>query len=144
LGESSFNSRNSGRRASSLWRRPRIAPGSRWRNFPQAARIATETGLSRTGEEMAFRILWGFDLLVALVILYFFIIGLNDGSVSSFNIDLWAGVLLVVAGVIFGSFALESAGRSMPAKLILLVLAVPGALYLIFMLAILTLPGRWN
>jgi hypothetical protein len=32
----------------------------------------------------------------------------------------------------------------MPAKLILLVLAVPGALYLIFMLAILTLPGRWN
>jgi hypothetical protein len=73
-----------------------------------------------------------------------FVIGLNDGSVSSFNLDLWAGVLLVVAGVIFGSFALERAGRSMPAKLILLVLAVPGALYLIFMLAILTLPGRWN
>jgi hypothetical protein len=32
-----------------------------------------------------FRLLWGFDALIALVVLCFFFVGLADGSVSSFN-----------------------------------------------------------
>src|SRR5215217_3048043 len=34
---------------------------------------------------MAFWLLWGFDALIAAVVLYFFFAGLADGSVSSFN-----------------------------------------------------------
>ncbi len=33
-----------------------------------------------------FWILWGIDAIVALIAVYFFIVGLSDGSVSSFNI----------------------------------------------------------
>ena len=36
-----------------------------------------------------FRILFGIDTLVAVVALWFFVIGLGDGSVSSFNMLLW-------------------------------------------------------
>ncbi len=32
-----------------------------------------------------FWILWGIDFIVALIAVYFFIVGLGDGSVTSFN-----------------------------------------------------------
>ena len=37
---------------------------------------------------MLVRTLLGIDLLVALVVVYFFVIGLARGSVSSFNMNL--------------------------------------------------------
>ncbi|MEQ9606257.1 MAG: hypothetical protein RLN99_01165 [Kiloniellaceae bacterium] len=39
---------------------------------------------------MTFRLLLGLDSLAALVVAYFFLAGLADGSVSDFNIELWA------------------------------------------------------
>ncbi len=54
-----------------------------------------------------FWILWGIDAVVTLVALYFFFIGLSDGSVSSFNGGLWMGMLLglavILSAQIFGS-----------------------------------------
>jgi hypothetical protein len=92
----------------------------------------------------SFWLLWGFDVLIALVVLYFFVIGLADGSISSFNIGLWLLILLAVGGVVLGSLWLHSAGHSGAAKGVLLILAVPGLLFLLFFLSVLLLKPRWN
>jgi hypothetical protein len=80
---------------------------------------------------MLFRVLWWFDLLVAGVVSYFFLVGLTDGSVSSFNAGL-------------GSKALHAAGKAKLGVLLLLVLAVPGALAALFLILVLTTNPRWN
>jgi hypothetical protein len=57
---------------------------------------------------MKFWILWGWDALIAAVFVYFFLAGLADGSVSSFNMGLWLVTLGVLAVVMLGSLDVES------------------------------------
>ena len=92
----------------------------------------------------AFWVLWGFDALVAAVVLVFFFWGLADGSVSSFNMNLWLGMLAVVAAVVGGSLMLREAGRTGLATSVLLVLAIPGLAFALFLAAVLILQPRWN
>ena len=92
----------------------------------------------------AFWVLWGFDAVIAAVAVFFFIWGLSDGSVSSFNIVLWLCVLAVVGAVVGGSLALKNAGRVKTAVSVLLVLAIPGLGFTVFLLAVLILQPRWN
>ena len=75
---------------------------------------------------MKFWMLWGVDALIALVFVYFFLVGLGDGSVSSFNIGLWLVTLACLAAVVGGSLVLRANQRSGLAVTLLLVLAVPG------------------
>lgn len=91
-----------------------------------------------------FWILWGFDAILALVVLYFFFIGLADGSVSSFNMGLWLFLLAAVAAILLGSLWLKSHGRPGLAKGVLSILAIPGFLYVLFMLVVLITKPRWN
>jgi hypothetical protein len=91
-----------------------------------------------------YRILFGFDLLVALVAAYFFIVGLTDGSVSSFNIHLWMVLLAGVAFILGGSMFLTSRGYRGRASALLSVLAFPGFCFALFMLLVLILQPRWN
>ncbi|HLF62160.1 MAG TPA: hypothetical protein VI603_00300 [Saprospiraceae bacterium] len=91
-----------------------------------------------------FWILWGFDAIITLVVLYFFMIGLNDGSVSSFNMGLWLVILLALAGVMGGSLWLKSANHAGLAKVLLFLLAIPGLLYALFMLIVIIGKPRWN
>lgn len=91
-----------------------------------------------------FWILWGFDVLIALVVLYFFFIGLADGSVSSFNIGIWMLLLIGLAVVVLGSLALQSFGYVLLAKILLSLLAIPGLLYILFILFIMFGKPRWN
>ena len=93
---------------------------------------------------MKFWILWGFDAIIAAVVFYFFFAGLADGSVSSFNMGLWALILTVLGGIMLGSLALKSAGQKVVAVLVLLVLAVPSLLGGLLLLSILLLHPRWN
>jgi hypothetical protein len=93
---------------------------------------------------MMFWVPWGIALIVTALFLYFFVIGLADGSVSSFNIALWMVILLGVASVTGGSLLLKNSGRPGLAILLALVLAVPGLLALIFLLAVLITTTRWN
>jgi hypothetical protein len=93
---------------------------------------------------MKFWILWGFDALITLVALYFFVLGLMDGSVSSFNMGLWAAILLALAGIMGGSLLLRFSGHPTAAAILLAVLAVPGLLAGLFFLLILILKPRWN
>ena len=91
-----------------------------------------------------FRILWWFDALIAAVFLFFFFWGLADGTVSAFNIVLWLAILTCLAGILGGSRALRSKGHRRPAMGLLLILAIPGILGLIFFLAVAILHPRWN
>ena len=93
---------------------------------------------------MFFGILLAIDAVAALVILYFFLIGLADGSVSSFNMQLWLGTLAVVAAILGGGLALKAKGQRVAAHLVLLILATPAALYGLFVLSIIVFQPRWN
>ncbi len=92
----------------------------------------------------AFWVLWTIDALVALVFLYFFFVGLADGSVSSFNIGLWSVILLALGGIVLGSLRLRSAGRIRPAIKLLGLLAIPAIGVALLLLAVLITLPRWN
>lgn len=93
---------------------------------------------------MTFRVLLGLDLLAAAVLVYFFLAGLGDGSVSDFNIDLWIALLLGSA-IVFGSaLILRRAGWPRLANLVLAVPAVPLLLYGFFMLVVVLSGESWN
>lgn len=91
-----------------------------------------------------FWILWGIDALVALVAIYFFIVGLGDGSVSSFNGLLWLGILAGLAAVMGGSWMLKASGQLKSAKILLSVVAVPAVLFFLFFLLLILSKPRWN
>jgi hypothetical protein len=93
---------------------------------------------------MLFRIVWGIAIVVALVGVAFFVIGIADGTVSSFNILLWMALLAGVAAVVFGSWALRRKGHIAPAIVLAAVLAVPGMLYALFLVVAVTSGVRWN
>ena len=91
-----------------------------------------------------FRFVWGVDALIAAIFVGFFFWGLADGTVSSFNIVLWLGILAGLAGILGGSHRLQSKGHTRPAVGLLLILAIPGVLGVLFFLAVLILHPRWN
>ncbi len=91
-----------------------------------------------------FWIFWGIDAIVALIALYFFFIGLADGSVSSFNMGLWLVLLVALAGVLLGSLALKGAGNLNVAKILAGLLAVPALLFLLFFAVVIASGERWN
>jgi hypothetical protein len=79
---------------------------------------------------------WSIDAVVAAIALFFFLWGLQDGTVSSFNIGIWTVLLAALAAVVGGSLWLKSTGRRALAIVLALVLAVPGALMGLFFLAL--------
>lgn len=91
-----------------------------------------------------FWILWGFDALIALVVVYYFFMGLLDGSVSSYNALIWAILLIVVALVMLGSLWLKSINQLLIAKILLWVFATPGILGILYVLMIIITKPRWN
>lgn len=93
---------------------------------------------------MLFSLLFGFDAIVASVFVYFFLVGLGDGSVSSFNMGLWLAILGGLAVVLFGSWKLRAAGRRGAALTLLGVLAFPAAMFGLFMLALILLNPDWK
>ncbi len=93
---------------------------------------------------MKFKILWGIDVLITLVVLYFFLLGLADGSVSAFNAGLWFAILVGLGMIMAGSLWLRSSGRPRSAMALLLALAVPGLLAGAFLLIVLITNPRWN
>ena len=93
---------------------------------------------------MIFWILWSIDAVVAAVFVYFFVIGLSDGSITSFNMKLWMFILLIAAALLGGSHALRRAGKGSLASILLGVVALPAVLFGIFMLVTIILNPRWN
>jgi len=91
-----------------------------------------------------FWILWGWDAIISAIFLVFFFWGLADGTVSSFNIVLWAGILFVLAAIMGGSLWLRSIKQTLAAVLTLLVIAIPSLLAALLLLLVLILQPRWN
>jgi hypothetical protein len=91
-----------------------------------------------------FWVLWGVAALTGLVIVAFFFIGLSDGSVSSFNMGLWMGILLILGITLFGSYRLRMAGSNAWAFALVLVVAVPGLLFGFFLLVVIFSGTPWN
>jgi hypothetical protein len=91
-----------------------------------------------------FRIVWSIAVIVALVGVAFFFIGIADGTVSTFNIVLWVGVLAGLTVVVFGSRALASKGHVPAACVLSGALALPGLLYALFLIVAVTNGVRWN
>lgn len=93
---------------------------------------------------MKFWIPFGIDAIVAAVFVVFFVIGIADGSVSSFNIVLWVAILGALGLLLGGALALRAKGQLLPALVLLWLLAVPALLVgLLLLLAIIFQP-RWN
>ena len=93
---------------------------------------------------MTFWIPWAVNAVVASVLLFFFLWGLADDSVSSFNIGLWLLMLGVAAVVLGGSLALKAADSVKLAKALVMVFAIPGVVLGLFFAVIVLVPGRWN
>lgn len=93
---------------------------------------------------LRFWVPWAISAMVTAVALYYFVAGLADGSVSSFNIGIWTVLLAVLAVVMGGSLWLRAVGRPGLGAMLLLVLAVPGVLYAAFMLLVILSGSRWN
>jgi hypothetical protein len=90
------------------------------------------------------RILFACDVLVALVIGTFFVVGLADGSVSAFNMELWLGLLAGTAAVLIAGWMLQARGNRAGAIAVLLILFVPALLFALFLLLAVALQPRWN
>jgi len=84
-----------------------------------------------------FWFLWSIDAVIAAVALYFFFSLSAGGRVGSFNILPWLAILAVLATVVGGSVWLRSAGQHAVAIVLLLLLAIPGALFVLFFLLVL-------
>ncbi len=91
-----------------------------------------------------FWILWVIDAIVELISIYFFFIGLADGSVASSNMALWLIILLALAAILGGSVYLKSSGRITPANLLLSVVAIPALLFGLYFLVAIFGGGPWN
>ncbi|MBX9792973.1 MAG: hypothetical protein K2Y02_01600 [Burkholderiaceae bacterium] len=82
--------------------------------------------------------------LTAAVAGTFFVIGLGDGSVSSFNLGLWLALLAVMGGSLWAGRVLRSKGKSGLAIAALAITAVPGLVAALFILLLLVTQPRWN
>ncbi|MBK9106153.1 MAG: osmoprotectant transporter permease [Saprospiraceae bacterium] len=91
-----------------------------------------------------FTILWYFTAIMSLVPVYFFFIGLKDGSITTRNFALWLLILLIIAGVLIGSNWLRDHDRLNMAEWLLGLAAVPGLLVLLYFIVVLIGKPKWN
>ena len=93
---------------------------------------------------MTFKIFWAIDAVASLIILYFFFVGLADGTVSSRNAGLWMAIVLALVVIMGGSVWLKLNGYNFPAFGLLLILFLPSMLLLLYLLIVLFGGGRMN
>ena len=82
--------------------------------------------------------------LTTLVAVLFFVIGLGDGSVSSFNLAIWLGLLAVMGLSLWAGYSLHARARVALAIAALAITAVPGILAALFVALLLVTQPRWN
>ncbi|SFV28009.1 hypothetical protein [Hyphomicrobium facile] len=93
---------------------------------------------------LAFRTFLAVDIAALVLALYFFVVGIADGSVSSFNILLWLGVLGGISAIIAVGYTLKTNERRGPANAVLAVLALPAIAAALFVVTLLIAQPRWN
>lgn len=106
--------------------------------------LASLTQTANLQRVKLFWTLFSIDGAIALIVLFFFFAGLGDGSVSSFNMTLWLAILGGLAAILGGGWLFKSKGHPYLACAVLLIPAVPGLLYAVFILSVIILQPRWN
>ena len=86
-----------------------------------------------------FWFLWSIDAVIAAVALYFFFSLAGHGRIGSFNILPWLVILAILAAVMGGSIWLRSVGQRALAIVLVVLLAIPGTLYALFILLLVIL-----
>lgn len=84
------------------------------------------------------------DSIALLIALYFFLVGIGDGTVSSFNIMLWLPLLGGLAGIIFVGRYFRTRQQLVAANIVLAIVGVPAVLACLFVLSLLISQPRWN
>jgi Na+/melibiose symporter-like transporter len=93
---------------------------------------------------VGFWVLWAINAIIAGIVLFFFFWGLEDGTVSSFNILVWLAMVAAVSAAVAGSLWLRAIGKAVIAIPFLLILAIPGVLLGLFFLVLIIANPRWN
>ncbi|WP_375398872.1 osmoprotectant transporter permease [uncultured Sphingomonas sp.] len=90
-----------------------------------------------------FRILFAFDAVVLAALGYFFLDGLRYGG-SSAALLIWSVVLAVPSAILVAAWMLRARARGRLASLLLLVLAAPPILYMLFFGFLLATTPNWQ
>jgi len=84
------------------------------------------------------------DALAAVTALYYFFIGIADGTVSSRTIGFWLLVMGIFTAILLGSIWLKNQQYLGLSMATLLIIAIPALLYLLFILIASFGNQRWN
>ncbi|MFA5955795.1 hypothetical protein [Hyphomicrobium sp.] len=84
------------------------------------------------------------DAIALLIALYFFVVGIGDGTVSSFNILLWLAVLGGLSAIILAGRYFRTRRRLLAANVVLAIVGVPAILAGLFVISLLISQPRWN
>ncbi len=93
---------------------------------------------------MLYRLLIAADLVIAGVVASYLFEGLALGWISSFNMHIWIIATLFVLATLSGGYMLRAAGRTWLANAVLALLAFPGAVYALFLGAVVPSGTPWN
>jgi len=93
---------------------------------------------------MFFGFVWIVDIVIGLIALAFFVAGLNDGSISSFNLLQWTLLLGAIVTVVFGSFALSKSGHTKLASTLAALPAIPAIIIGVGLMTAIATGVRWN
>jgi len=91
-----------------------------------------------------FWFLFGFDALMSLIPIYFFFVGLGDGTITPKNMGIWLIILMVIGGVLFGSYWLMQQHHLGLAKGVLAAASIPGWIFLLYIAIVIIGKPRWN
>jgi hypothetical protein len=90
-----------------------------------------------------YRILFAFDVLVVLVLAYFFIDGLQYNP-SGATLALWLPILAMPIGVLTGAWVVAARGKKRLASVLLTALAIPPLIFVLFFGALLVANPSWH
>jgi len=93
---------------------------------------------------LIYRILFGIVAVTAAIIVFFFLWGLSDGTVSADNIALWLMMIAAPGAVLFIAYRLAATDRRAAASAILALLALPATLLGLFFLMLILLAPDWK
>jgi hypothetical protein len=110
---------------------------------PDGGGIAADAALGGRGR-LTSTIFLVCSLLTSAVFGVFFLIGIADGSVSSFNLVLWLALLAAMGLSLWAGLALRAKGKFGPAVAALAFTAIPGIAAGLFILILLVAQPRWN
>jgi hypothetical protein len=91
-----------------------------------------------------FGILFAINLAAALVAFSFFIVGLADGTVTTFNILIWAGMLSLLFSMPFAAWLVRLRGHPRLGTVLLLPVAVVATLAAVVVLIMIVNPPDWR